>query len=226
MQRLNSEPVDVSGRTYERALVWFRRDLRNFDHAALYDALSSAGDVYAAFVFDRAILDSLPRSDRRVEFIRDSVAQLDAALVAAGGGLIVLHDHAREAIPALARELGVHAVFANRDYEPAAIARDRAVAASLAQDGIPYHDCKDQVIFERDEIVTQSGRPYSVFTPYRTTWLRTLTPFCLKSYPVARYASALARPPAASATGVPTLEELGFAPTNLRELGEIGRAHV
>ena len=71
----------LSRPTYARALVWFRRDLRNFDHAALYNALSSAGDVYAAFVFDREILDPLPRSDRRVEFIRDSAAELDAALL-------------------------------------------------------------------------------------------------------------------------------------------------
>jgi len=219
MQRLNSEPVDVSGRTYERALVWFRRDLRNFDHAALYDALSSAGDVYAAFVFDRAILDSLPRSDRRVELCDRIADELDAALVAAGGGLIVLHDHAREAIPALARELGVHAVFANRDYEPAAIARDRAVAASLAQDGIPYHDCKDQVIFERDEIVAQSGRPYGVFTPYRNAWLRSLTPAHLRSHPVAEEEHRLRRLP--GTPPVPSLEALGFAATNLRDTGVV-----
>jgi deoxyribodipyrimidine photo-lyase len=99
MQRLNSDSVVMPSARYERALVWFRRDLRSFDHAALYNALSCSGDVYAAFVFDRGILDALPRSDRRVEFIRDSVAELDGSL---GGGLIAVHGHAREAIPALA----------------------------------------------------------------------------------------------------------------------------
>ena len=109
---------------YDRALVWFRRDLRDFDHAALHEALARTRAVYAGFVFDREILDPLPRRDRRVEFIRESLVELDAALAARGGGLIVRHGIAREAIPSLARELGVDAVFANRDYEPAAIALD------------------------------------------------------------------------------------------------------
>ena len=201
---------------YERALVWFRRDLRNFDHAALFHALSCAGDVYAAFVFDREILDRLPRYDRRVEFIRDSVAELDRALHPAGGGLMAVHGHARDAIPALARELRVQAVFANRDYEPAAIARDRDVAASLASAGIAYHDFKDHVIFERDEVVAQSGRPYSVFTPYRDAWLRSLTPGHLRSYPTER---SVSRPPRIAA--VPSLAALGFETTNLREVGVV-----
>ena len=205
--------------SYQRALVWFRRDLRSFDHAALYNALSCSGDVYTAFVFDREILDSLPRSDRRVEFIRDSVAELDAALAAAGGGLVSRHAPAREAIPSLARELRVQAVFANRDYEPAAIARDRDVADSLAAAGIAYHDFKDQVIFERDEIVGQSGRPYSVFTPYRNAWLKSLSPAHLRSYPVSQASGVLARPP--GAVPVPSLDALGFAATNLRETGVV-----
>ena len=200
----------------ERALVWFRRDLRNFDHAALHHALSCAGDTYAAFVFDREILDPLPRMDRRVEFIRDAVAELDAAL---GGRLMVLHAHARDAIPALARELGVDAVFANRDYEPGAIARDRDVAASLAGAGIAYHDFKDHVVFERDEIVGQSGRPYAVFTPYRAAWERSLTPAHLRAYPLDCDPHTLARPP--RSTPVPSLEALGFAVTNLRETGVV-----
>jgi deoxyribodipyrimidine photo-lyase len=219
MQRLNSEAIVVSGPTYERALVWFRRDLRTFDHAALSGALSCSGDVYAAFVFDREILDSLPRSDRRVEFVRDSVAELDSALAAAGGGLIAVHGRVRDAIPALARRLRVQAVFANRDYEPASIARDRDVAAALAATGIAYRDFKDQVIFERDEIVGRSGRPYAVFTPYRNAWMRSLTPAHLRSHPAAVSGRRLARPP--GWRPVPSLEALGFASTNLRDTGAV-----
>jgi deoxyribodipyrimidine photo-lyase len=204
----------------KRVLVWFRRDLRDFDHAALHHALSCAGEVHAAFVFDREILDTLPRLDRRVEFIRDSVAELDASL---GGSLVTLHAPAREAIPALARELGADAVFANRDYEPAAIARDRDVAASLARSGIAYRDFKDQVLFERDEIVGRSGRPYSVFTPYRAAWDRSLTPGHLRPYPIAWNGRTLARAPRRAP--VPTLDALGFSATNLREADVVPGMH-
>jgi deoxyribodipyrimidine photo-lyase len=201
-----------------RALVWFRRDLRDFDHAALHAALTQAREVHCAFVFDREILDALPaRDDRRVEFIRESVAELADALRRRGGGLVVVHAHAREAIPRLARELAVDAVFANHDYEPAAVARDADVGAALAAAGIAFHTTKDQVVFERDEVLTQAGKPFTVFTPYRNAWLRTLTPFHLTSYPIDRHAARLAPVPAGAT--VPTLAELGFAPTNLRELG-------
>src|SRR5215213_3796013 len=104
---------------FERALCWLRRDLRNFDHAALAAALQRSAQVYCAFVFDTGILDQLEsRSDRRVEFILASVIELDEALAATGGGLIVRHGRATQIVPALARELGVDAVFVNRDYEP------------------------------------------------------------------------------------------------------------
>jgi deoxyribodipyrimidine photo-lyase len=201
---------------YERALVWFRRDLRNFDHAALHHAMSCARAVYTAFVFDSEILDPLPRADRRVEFIRDCLAELDAALSRDGGGMIALHGQPRKAIPDLARKLGVQAVFVNRDYEPQAIARDRDVEAELAKAGIAYHDSKDHVIFERGDIVGQSGRPYSVFTPYRNAWLATLTPAHLRSYAVA-HEGALARPPGHAP--IPSLHELGFEVTDLRATG-------
>lgn len=161
--------------TLDAALVWFRRDLRDYDHAALYQALSQARRVYCAFVFDRDILDSLPQArDRRVEFIHGSLVQLAAALEARGGGLLVRHGRAGEEIPALARELGVQAVFANRDYEPAAKARDARVAARLEEAGIAFVGPKDQVIFDRDEVLTQGGRPYTVFTPYKNAWVKKL----------------------------------------------------
>ena len=128
------------------ALVWFRRDLRAVDHAALHHALRFADRVHCAFVFDRAILDALTdRHDRRVAFIRASLHELDAGLDAlaraaggAGSGLIVRHGAADEVIPRLACELGADKVFTNRDYEPAAIVRDSRVAERLAAAGIEY----------------------------------------------------------------------------------------
>src|SRR6476659_3897969 len=96
-------------KAYAAGLVWFRRDLRAHDHAALYHALRSCRQVHCAFLFDSAILDPLPRVDRRVEFIRESLVQLDEALRALAGhaeaGLIVVQGRAHEAIPQLARRL-------------------------------------------------------------------------------------------------------------------------
>jgi deoxyribodipyrimidine photo-lyase len=207
--------VSTSG----RALVWFRRDLRDFDHAALAAALGAARSVFCAFVFDRDILDALPDpADRRVEFIRGSLVELDAALRARGGGLIVAHAPARTAIPEVAAALGVEAVFAGRDYEPAAIARDEAVADALAARGIAFDTVRDHVIFERDEILSQAGTPFSVFTPYRNAWLKALTPARLQPLTADGLAGALAAPPAGLAAGIPSLAALGFRATNLKAL--------
>ena len=201
---------------YERALVWFRRDLRAEDHAALFHALESAREVFCVFVFDTQILDALPsRSDRRVEFIWEALVELAASLEALGGNLCVLHGLAREEVPALAVRLGAQAVFANRDYEPQAIERDLAVERRLLQAGIAWHSFKDQVVFERDELLTQAGKPFTVFTPYKNAWLRQLNDSCLRAHPVASVARSLARAPQAR---VPELLQIGFERTNLKQL--------
>lgn len=208
-------------KTYPTGLVWFRRDLRVRDNAALYHALKACRQVHAVFVFDTAILDGLPRQDRRVEFIRESLLQLDEALRALarkpGAGLLVAHAAAQDEIPRLARELGVQSVFANHDYEPQAVARDAAVRGALAEAGIALHTAKDQVIFERDELLTQAGKPYAVFTPYKNAWLAKVDGFYLKPYPVETYGEALAERPAALRT-IPSLADLGFQATNLAGL--------
>ena len=114
--------------TYDRALVWFRRDLRCFDHAALHHALNSARQVFCVFIFDKDILSPLlahGSTDRRVAFIHASLLELDAELKQHGGGLIVQHARASEAIPALAQTLQINAVFCNHDYEPYAEQRDQ-----------------------------------------------------------------------------------------------------
>jgi deoxyribodipyrimidine photo-lyase len=204
------------GVRYDAALVWFRRDLRCEDHAALHEALRAARAVHCVFVFDTEILDALEsRADRRVEFIHASVAELRAALEAFGGGLIVLHGRARDEVPRLAAELGVQAVYLNRDYEPQAIARDAAVQRRLLDAGIALHAFKDQALFDRDEVVSREGRPFSVFTPYRNAWLARLAAHPPRELEVAPHAGALVRAPARP---LPTLESMGFARTNLREL--------
>jgi deoxyribodipyrimidine photo-lyase len=206
--------------TIDTSLVWFRRDLRHVDHAALYQALKQSRRVFCAFIFDQAILQPLLDcglvADRRVEFIHASLTELDASLRALGGGLIVRYARAAMEIPRLAAELGAEAVFVNHDFEPQAIARDAAVAAALAADGRRLLHFKDHVIFETDEVLTLSGQPFSVFTPYKNAWLKKLhsrsDDFYLKPYPTEPYRARLA--PVATGA-MPSLTEMGFKFSNL-----------
>ncbi len=207
-----------------RALVWLRRDLRWDDHAALYHALRRFDQVFCAFVFDTNILNALPhRQDRRVEFIHASVLQLHEELQTlgersgvTGAGLIVRHGPAAACIVALAQNLGVQEVLVNRDYEPEAVSRDQQVQQALHACGIAFSDYKDQVLLDRNEVLTQQGQPYSVFTPYKRAWLQKLDDFQRKSYPVARYAHRLASLP--TPASLPSLQDLGFETTNLQTL--------
>ena len=221
---------------HRSALFWFRRDLRAFDNAGLHAALTNAELVHCVFVFDREILDALEdKADRRVEFIWESVRELRAALEALGGGLHVTYDTARDAIPRLARALDVNAVFTNHDYEPAAISRDAKVAAHLKALGILFETRKDHVIFEKNEVLTGAGRFFSVFTPYKNAWLKRLEAFYVKPYPIDKHKAAFGPLPRSAEDAIraspagsggeggvfaktPSLEDLGFKPTNLKNL--------
>lgn len=201
---------------YLNSLVWFRRDLRDFDHAALYHALKKSQHVYCVFVFDTDILDVLNnKADRRVEFIWESVRELKAALQQRGGDLIVQHGKAMDLIPKLAQQLNTEAVFVNHDYEPSAIARDAAVKTALAANQIDCHSFKDQVIFEKDEVLNLSLQPYRVFTPYRNAVVKKLDDFYLQAYPVDRYMGHLAQ---TEPTNLLSLQDIGFKPINLKTM--------
>lgn len=216
-------PKQIAGamdKKYATGLMWFRRDLRAFDQAALYHALRNCRQLHCVFVLDTDVLDALPRVDRRVEFILAALAELDAALrrLQPGAGLIWRLGSAREAIPALAQQLHAQAVFANHDDEPFALARDAQVRGALAAMGVALLTSKDHMVFERDELLTQAGRPYTVYTPYKQAWMKKVDGFYLSSYPVARHAGALAPRPEGEARPLPTLEQIGFAPSNLSAL--------
>ncbi len=201
---------------YKNTLVWFRRDLRDYDHAALYQALKNSEQVFCVFVFDTEILDQLSdKADRRVEFIWESVNELKTALQIRGGDLIIRHGVSREVILEEATRLNVEAVFSNRDYEPSANARDEDVASKLAQKNIAFHQFKDQVLFEKDEVLTQQAKPYGVFTPYKNAHLKKLNDFYLQAYPVDNYIKHLA---ACSAQPMPSLESMSFQRTNLAQM--------
>jgi deoxyribodipyrimidine photo-lyase len=196
-----------------KSVVWFRRDLRAFDHAALHHALRDAthtgASVHCVFVFDTDILAGLARDDRRVRFIHASLLELDAELRKLGGALLVRHGAARDLIPRLAAELDAGSVYVNDDYEPDAIARDAAVAEALAREGRALLRFKDQVIFEKNEVLTLAGGIYGVFTPYKNAWLKRLSaqPESAAPWTIEAYAAALAPVPA---TPLPDLAGLGF----------------
>jgi deoxyribodipyrimidine photo-lyase len=207
---------------YSRGLVWLRRDLRLDDNPALATALAQCQQVDCVFVFDSDILNTLPRRDRRVEFIRESLVEVDAALRLAAGkhaaGLIVRQGSAHIEIAALAQALGVQAVFAAKDYEPAALLRDDAVRQALQAQGIAFTQVKDHVIFEERELLTQTGKPYGVFTPYLRAWLTKLGASALPVHTLPTHCAQLMARPAVVAKDVPTLQELGFEVTNLKTL--------
>jgi deoxyribodipyrimidine photo-lyase len=206
---------------YEVGLVWLRRDLRVHDHAALSAALHQCKSVFIAFIFDKAILDLLPsKRDRRVEFIWQSVVEVDAALQKHGGRLICEHAVAEHAIPKLAIELNANAVFTNHDYEPQAIMRDERVSEQLRAHGKRFHSYKDQVIFEKSEVLTASATPFSVFTPYKNAWRKRFD-----EYPAFEFKCKLSKdqlahplPSSVSKLTIPSLSSMEFETTNLKAL--------
>lgn len=191
------------------SVFWHRRDLRFTDNAGLYKALRSGDAVQPVFVFDRTILGRLPQNDQRVLFIHREIERLKEEYRAFGADLKVVYGDPVELIPLLAQEYNAGKVFANRDYEPAAIARDAKIHELLQQQGVELIGAKDQVIFEKNEVLKSDGKPYTVFTPYMRRWKETLSDFYLSSYPNEKYARNLLQAPEGSL--VPTLVAMGFS---------------
>ena len=203
---------------FEKALFWFRRDLRDEDNAGFTQALLAAKAVHTVFVFDTTILNELKNPfDRRVDFIWQSLVELEKALAQKGGGLQFEVGDPIKVIPALAKRLKVEAVFTNRDYEPQAVARDERVQGQLAKSEIAFYPFKDQVIFDPEEVLNQSGKPFQVFTPYRNAWLRKLKDQPILFYEAKGRHGVLKKPSPKEV--MPSLERLGFKKTDLTELG-------
>lgn len=156
-------------------LFWFRRDLRLKDNTGLYHALKLAQKlelkVLPMFIFDKMILDQLAdKADRRVDFIHQTITELQAFFAEKGKSLWVHYGHPAEAFEALKKQYHIHAVFTNQDYEPYGLNRDAQISNQLAKDEIAFHTYKDQVIFEKSEVTKEDGKPYTVFTPYSRRW--------------------------------------------------------
>ncbi len=205
------------------AIFWFRRDLRLEDNAGLFHALKGGHPVLPLFIFDREILDNLPdASDARVQFIHQTLEQLQQQLEALGSSLLVLHGTPETAWKQVLETYPVAAVYTNRDYEPYAKTRDASIAHLLGD--IPFRTFKDHVIFETGEVLKDDGKPYTVFTPFSKKWRAKLNapladqskpsdiPSYLSAYPTEQYFQHFYQ---CSSLPMPSLAALGFEPSAL-----------
>ncbi len=190
------------------SIFWFRRDLRLHDNTALYHALNSGNSVLPIFIFDRKILDKLEdKKDRRVEFIHNVMEEIQAELKQLGSTMLVKYGTSEEIFPVLLNEYDVSAIYTNHDYEPYAHERDEAVREYANSEGTEFHTYKDQVIFEKDEVLSGAGTPYTVFTPYSRKWKEKVNESYLKSYPTEEYFDNFLK---TDPIKIPTLQEMGF----------------
>jgi deoxyribodipyrimidine photo-lyase len=189
-------------------IFWFRRDLRLQDNAGLYHALKSNCPVVPVFIFDTNILNQLEdKADRRVEFIHAALEEIQLQLKKIGSSLEVYYGSPLSIYKLLLEKYTVQKVFTNHDYEPYALERDQAIAGLLKQNGVSFHTYKDHVILEKDEVVKDDAKPYTVFTPYSRKWKAVLTDHHLKSYPTKKYFANFYKQPAVA---IPSLSEIGF----------------
>jgi deoxyribodipyrimidine photo-lyase len=152
-------------------IFWFRRDLRFEDNVGLYHAMQSGFPVLPLFIFDDNILKELPLQDARVQFIHQQLQALHNQLLSYGSSLLCKIGKPIEVWSQLINSYEIAAVYTNRDYEPYAQERDSSINQLLNKNKIPFHTFKDQVVFEKNEIQKDDGKPYSVFTPYKRKWL-------------------------------------------------------
>ncbi|MEK9726501.1 MAG: deoxyribodipyrimidine photo-lyase [Candidatus Margulisiibacteriota bacterium] len=154
---------------YKKGLVWIRRDYRLIDNKAIISAAKKCKEIWICFIFDKNILDKLEPDDQRIDFIMQSIRELDSDLQKHNSAIIVRYGTPQEKIPEIINTYNIDALFYNRDYEPYAVMRDQNIKDSLS---IPIHTYKDSVIFEKDEVLTKSNTYFKVFTPYKNEWIK------------------------------------------------------
>ncbi len=159
------------------SVFWYRRDLRLDDNVGLYHALKGESAVIPIFIFDTEILEKLPKTDARVGFIHQQLVKIRKKLRSDfNSDLGIYHGKPVEVFDTLSKEFSIDTVFTNHDYEPYAKQRDKEVAEFLTDKGIGFKTFKDQVIFEKSEIVKGDGKPYVVYTPFKNKWKEQFNP--------------------------------------------------
>ncbi|MHA7862732.1 cryptochrome/photolyase family protein [Flagellimonas marinaquae] len=158
-------------------VFWFRRDLRLEDNVGLYQALQNDAPVLPIFIFDKEILESLPKNDARVNFIHNQIQKISQQLrTNYDSGVAQYHDKPKNVFQQLVKDYHIQAVYTNHDYEPYAKERDKKIAEFLKENDIQFKTFKDQVIFEKEEVVKDDGDPYVVYTPYMRKWKENFNP--------------------------------------------------
>ncbi len=165
------------------SIFWFRRDLRVFDNVGLFHALNSGQPVLPIFIFDTSILSQLPPHDARVSFIHQCLEQIQSALQKVGKSLAVFHGTPEAIFTAIAQKHTIDTVYTNHDYEPYARKRDKTLHQLFQAHNIAFKTSKDQVIFEKSEVVKDDGTPYVVYTPYSRRWKERFKTITLAHYP-------------------------------------------
>ncbi|MCK0109392.1 DNA photolyase family protein [Flavobacteriaceae bacterium S0825] len=193
-------------------IFWFRRDLRLEDNVGLFHALNAKYNVLPIFIFDKDILESLPKNDARVTFIHKTLSDINDTLKEKfESSLATFHNKPLEVFKQLATNYVINTVFTNHDYEPYAKRRDNDVKAFLETKNIDFKSYKDQVIFETNEVVKDDGTSYKVYTPYSKKWIETLQNNFIKNYNSEENLSRLVM-----ASNLPflSLSDIGFVKSN------------
>ena len=152
-------------------IFWFRRDLRLDDNIGLYFALKESKNLLPIFIFDKNILEDLDdKNDKRVQFIYNALEEIQNELSNIGSSLEILYNTPILAFKQLLEKYTIENVYTNHDYELYASERDNAIESLLKENNIDFKTFKDQVIFEKDEVVKDDGKPYTIFTPFSKKW--------------------------------------------------------
>ena len=194
-------------------IFWFRRDLRLDDNCGLFHALKSGEKVLPIFIFDKDILSKLPKDDARVSFIYQEIENINHQLKETGSAIDIYYGKPIDIFKSLSEKHTIDAVFTNHDYEPSAIKRDLEIKNLLTSKNIHFKTYKDQVIFERNEIVKKDGTPYKVYTPYSKKWLEAFHFKGIQFFPSEDYLQHFIKKETHQFL---TLKEIGFTKSSIK----------
>lgn len=193
-------------------VFWFRRDLRLEDNKGLFEALSSDKEVLPIFIFDSSILNQLPKNDARVGFIHELLEKINTKLHSIGKSIAVFHGEPLQIFDQLVSENSIETVFTNHDYEPYAQKRDESISLFLSSKKIEFKTFKDQVIFEKSEVVKDDQLPYVVYTPYSKKWKENFRKTTLEHYQSEEYLTTIV----SHSYPFLSLKDIGFLPAEIK----------